>query len=134
MSSRIVTARLQIAQRGCRRYGGTRWTDHRYLSLMSVYAPTAKDPPGIKANFVADFQCSLDTLPVGDVVLLLGEFNAHVGKRSSEDDVWREVRGFHGLGTCNEAGEQLLELCAINNLTITNTWFKKKPVHLGTCY
>ena len=40
-----------------------------------------------------------------------------------------EVRG---LGTCNEAGERLLELCAINNLTIMNTWFKKKPVHLGT--
>ena len=132
VSSRIVTARLQIAQRGCRRCGGTRWTDHRYLSLMSVYAPTAKAPPGIKAKFVADFQRTLDALPVGDVVLLLGDFNAHVGKRSSEDDVWREVRGLHGLGTCNEAGEQLLELCAINNLTIMNTWFKKKPVHLGT--
>ena len=132
VSSRIVTARLQIAQRGCRRCGGTRWTDHRYLSLMSVYAPTAKAPPGIKAKFAADFQRTLDALPVGDVVLLLGDFNAHVGKRSSEDDVWREVRGLHGLGTCNEAGEQLLELCAINNLTIMNTWFKKKAIHLGT--
>ena len=99
---------------------------------MSVYAPTAKAPPGIKAKFAADFQRTLDALPVGDVVLLLGDFNAHVGKRSSEDDVWREVRGLHGLGTCNEAGEQLLELCAINNLTIMNTWFKKKAIHLGT--
>ena len=134
VSSRIVTARLQIAQRGCRRYGGTRprWTGHRYLSLMSVYAPTAKAPPGIKEKFVVDFQRTLDSLPVGDVVLLLGDFNAHVGKWSSEDEVWREVRGSHGLGTCNEAGEQLLELCAINNLIILNTWFKKKPVHLGT--
>ena len=33
VSSRIVTARLQIAQHGCRQCGGTRWTDHRYLSL-----------------------------------------------------------------------------------------------------
>ena len=132
VSSRIVTARLQIAQLGCRRCGGTWWTGYRYLSLMSVYAPTAKAPPGIKAKFAADFQRTLDTLPVGDVVLLLGDFNAHVGKLSSEDDDWREVRGLHGLGTCNEAGEQLLELCAINNLTIMNTWFKKKPVHLGT--
>ena len=115
VSSRIVTARLQIVQHGYRRYGGTRWTGHRYLLLMSVYAPTAKAPPGIKAKFVADFKRTRDTPPVGDVVLLLGDFNAHVGKRSSEDDVWREVRGLHDLGTCNEAGEQLLELCAVNN-------------------
>ena len=100
VSSRIVTARLQIAQRGCRQYGGTRWTDHRYLSLLSVYALTAKAPPGIKEKFVADFQHTLDTLPVGDVVLLLGDLNAHVRKRGSEDDVWSEVRGLHGRGTC----------------------------------
>ena len=54
---------------------------------MSVYALTAKAPPGIKAKFVADFQSTLDALPVGDVMLLLGDFNAHVGKRSSEDDI-----------------------------------------------
>ena len=46
-------------------------TSYRYLSLMSVYAPTAKAPPGIEAKFVADFQCTLDTLPVGDVVVVL---------------------------------------------------------------
>ena len=78
----------------------TRWTDHRYLSLMSVYARTAKAPPGIKAKFAADFQRTLDTLPVGDVVLLFGDLNAHVGKQGFEDDVWSEVRGLHGRSTC----------------------------------
>ena len=132
VSSRIVTARLQIAQRGHRRCGGSRWTSSRFLSLISAYAPTAKAPPGVKAKFVDDFQCTLDALPAGDIVMILGDFNARIGKRESEDDVWREVRGLHGIGSCNEAGEQLLELCAVNNLTIMNTWFKKKPVHLGT--
>ena len=42
VSSRIVTAWLQFAQRGHRRHGGSRWTSSRYLSLMSVHAPTAK--------------------------------------------------------------------------------------------
>ena len=74
----------------------------------------------------------MDALPVGDIVMVLGDFNARVGKRESEDDVWREVRGLYGIGTCNEAGEQLLELCAVINLTITNTWFEKKPIHFGT--
>ena len=80
VSSRIVTAQLQIAQHGCRRYGDSRWTSHQYLSLMSVYAPTAKAPPGIKKKFVADFQCTLETLPAGDAVVVLGDFNAHFGK------------------------------------------------------
>ena len=95
-----------------------------------MYAPMAKAPPGGKARFVDDLQCTLDSLPAGDIVLVLGDFNARVEKRESGDDVWREVRRPHGIGTCNEAGEQLLELCAVNNLTIMNTWFKTKAVHL----
>ena len=47
-------------------------------------------------------------------------FNARIGKWETEFDVWREVREVHGIGTCKEAREQLLELCAVNNLTIMN--------------
>ena len=89
--------------------------------MISAYAPTAKTPPSIKSKFVDNLQRNLDSLPSGGIVIVLGDFNACVGKRETEDDVWREVRGFHGIGTCNEAGEQLLELCAVNNLTIMNT-------------
>ena len=128
INSRIVTARLQIVQRGHRRRGGSRWTSSRYLSLISAYAPTAKAPPGIRAKFVDDFQGALNSLPSDDIVIVLGDFNARVGKRETEDDVWKEVRGLHGIGTCNEAGEQLLELCVANNLTIMNTWFQKKLI------
>ena len=42
ISSRIVTARLQIAQRGPRQCSGSRWTSSRYLSLVSMYAPRPK--------------------------------------------------------------------------------------------
>ena len=42
VSSQIVTARLQIAHHGHGRHGGSRWTSSRYLSVLSVYAPTAK--------------------------------------------------------------------------------------------
>jgi len=33
-----------------------------YLSLMSVYAPTAKATPCVEAKLTDDFQCTLDTL------------------------------------------------------------------------
>ena len=94
--------------------------------------PKPPPPLNVKAKFADDLQRALDTLPAGDIVVMLGDFNAQIGRRESEDDVWQEVRGLHGIDTCNEAGKQLLELCAINNLTIMNTWFKKKQIRLGT--
>ena len=63
-----MTARLQIALHGHKRLGGFRWTSSRYLSLLSVYAPTVKAPSNVKAKFVGDHQHILDTLPAGDVV------------------------------------------------------------------
>ena len=44
----------------------------------------------------------------------------------------RDVQGIHGIGSCNEDGERFLEFCAVNNLTIMNTWFEKGQVNLGT--
>ena len=81
VSSRIVTARLQIAQRGQRQRSGSRWTSSRYLSLISTYAPMAKAPLGVKAGFIDDLQSTLGSLPAGDIVLVLGDLNAHIGKR-----------------------------------------------------
>ena len=132
VSSRIATAWLKIVQRGHRWHGGSRWTSNKYLSLISTYAPTAKAPPDVKTKFVDDFQGTMDSLPTGDIVMVLSDFNARIGKWETEGDVWREVRGLHGIGTCNVAGEWLLELYAVNNLTVMNTWFKRKPIHLGT--
>ena len=42
----------------------------------------AKAPPGGKARFVDDLQCTLDSLPAGDIVLVLGDFNARVETRN----------------------------------------------------
>ena len=55
---------------------GSRWTINRYLSLIyiSVYAPMANAPPSVKARFV-DLQSTLDSLPAGDIVVVLGDFN-----------------------------------------------------------
>ena len=102
------------------------------MSVVSAYAPIAKAPPGVKERFENELQDTLDHIPPDDVLLVLGDFNARVGKRETESDVWRDVRGKHGVGSCNEAGEQLLELCVINNLSIMNTWFEKRRVHQTT--
>ena len=61
VSSGIVTARLKIASQGQRRPGGSREITSTYVTVVSVYAPTAKAPPGVKQKFSAD-QDTLDTV------------------------------------------------------------------------
>ena len=54
----------------------------------------------------SNLQGILNSLPADIIVLVLDDFNAQIGKRKMEDDVWREIRGLYSIGTCNEAGEQ----------------------------
>ena len=46
--------------------------------------------------------------------------------------IWQEVLGRYGKNECNLAGAELLEFCAVNELSIMNTWFQKKEIHQGT--
>ena len=43
-------------------------------------------------------------MPSGEVCILLGDFNARVGSRES-DEQWTGVKGPHGYGVANGAGE-----------------------------
>ena len=82
--------------------GGRRETCNTYISVMSAYARPAK-------NQGYDLQAAINQIPSGDIFILLGDFNACVGKRDAEDDIWKRLGGKHGLGSCNEAGEKSLE-------------------------
>ena len=61
---------------------------------------------------------------------MLVDFNARVGTGNSELErsQWNGVRGKHGVGKTNEAGTSLLTFCALNGLTVMNTWFEKKDM------
>ncbi len=59
-----------------------------------------------------------------------GEWRGVIGKPNEEE--WRGVLGKHGLDERNEAGEQLMQVCVLNQLTVMNTWFEKKRVQYGT--
>ena len=134
VSSRIITARLKLARKGQRRPGETRETSNTHISVLSVYAPTAKATPNIKQNFFSDLQDTLDRISPSDVLIMLGDFNARVGRLGniSANNDWAGTIGKHGLRERNEASEELLEVCATNQLTLMNTWFEKRDHHLGT--
>ena len=95
----------------------------QFLTLSSVYAPTLLADPADKDIFYSDLRRLLNNTPEDDKVLILGDFNARVGKYCQ---AWQGVLGRHGVGNCNDNGRLLLELCAEHQLVITNTTFQQK--------
>ena len=64
--------------------------------------------------------------------MVLGDFNARVGVLGQSDDLWHKVIGKHGLDEGNLAGENILQFCTANQLTVMNNWFQKKNIYYGT--
>ena len=65
-------------------------------------------------------------------MVMLGDFNARVGVLKPDEEEWQGVLGKHGIDERNEAGEEFLQFCALNQLTVMNTWFRKDSIYYGT--
>ena len=64
-----------------------------------------------------------DLKSCGEVVLGLGDFNRHVGRRI---DAYEGVHGGYRIGERNVEGRKLLEFCDEKELHEANTWFEKE--------
>lgn len=93
VSSRIVTARLKLCSAGQRGPSGYRERRDMFITVLSMYAPTAKAPHAIMQKFMDDLQDIIDGICPSDVLLLLGDFSARVGSSCGADDLWEDVRG-----------------------------------------
>ena len=59
---------------------------------------------------------------MGEVVLGMGDFNGHVGKRIEGHE---DVNEGNGIGERNMEGKMLLEFCDEKELCVANKWFRK---------
>ena len=109
VSSRIVTARLNAVSKGQRRPASSREPSDVFMTILSVYAPTSKAPPSIKQKFSQDLQATLSLVLPRDILVLLGDFNARVGKRDHSSCLCEETLVLYGLDERNDAGEDFLE-------------------------
>ena len=97
--------------------------DNRKATLISAYAPTLVAHQQDKEVFYGDLDNILSQVPRRNKIILLGDFNARVGK---DHRIWNKIIGKDGTGKPNSNGEMLLTKCAEHNLTITNTLFRQQ--------
>jgi hypothetical protein len=89
------------------------------ITFMQVYAPTTSADVADIEDFYSDLQATLNETPIKDVLIIMGDRKAKIGKGEEPGTVGR-----HGLGNRNEAGERLLEFCEENALFLANTYFE----------
>lgn len=97
--------------------------------FICCYAPTNVDSDLAKDEFYDTLANIIRNIPKSHSIILAGDFNARVGRNYN---TWNGVIGQHGTGKENENGLRLLQLCALEDLTITNTWFQQKDKHKNT--
>ena len=110
VSERLMTLRVPLV-------------NSEYITILSCYAPTLDADEEIKDQFYESLHETLCRIKRSDKILLLGDFNARVGR---DAEVWEGVIGRNGVGNMNSNGLRLLTLCAQHDLSITNTLFRMR--------
>jgi hypothetical protein len=127
--SRRRRARVGARPRNWRR--GPQDLGTELVTVFSVYAPTSSATEEDTSEFYDQLQAKLAAVPAGESVIIVGDMNARVGSNTGDENLAR-VLGNHGLGNVNKNGRTLLSFCALNDLAIMNTMFKKLDIHKAT--
>ena len=95
-SLRCVSVVLQVDKRTVSR-----------IQVVSCYAPTRAASREDKDAFFQELNIIISRVPSGGTYTILGDFNASVGSRESDDNDWSGVREPHRFGSVNDAGKEL---------------------------
>ena len=73
------------------------------ITVIQVYAPTSNAEEAQVERFYEDLQDLLELTPQKNVLFIIGDWNAKVGRQETPG-----VTGKFGLGIQNEAGKRLI--------------------------
>lgn len=117
INERLMTLRLHLGKK-------------QHATIISAYAPTLDSDDNTKEAFYSDLEKILSATPKEDKIILMGDFNARIGR---DHELWKGTIGKDGVGNINANGVLLLTKCAQHGLTVTNTIFRQKN-HLKTTW
>ena len=89
-------------------------------TVIQVCAPTTNAEEVEVEWIYEELQDLLELTPKKDVIFIIGDWNAKVGRQEIPG-----IIGKFGLGVQNEAGQRLTEFCQENSLVIGNTLFQQ---------
>ena len=105
----------------------TKVNNNQMLHIISAYAPTldkSEKQPETREKFYSDIDSIIRKHKSRHITIIAGNFNAKIGKHN--DNLNHLIVGKYGKGIPNNNGNHLLNFATINNLKITNTFFKHK--------
>ncbi|KAI5753676.1 hypothetical protein M8J77_002391 [Diaphorina citri] len=80
-----------------------------YTNITQIYAPTADKADEEVETLYQDLQSLLRTTKPQDVTIIMGDFNAKVGREAVDG-----CTGNFGLSDRNERGDRLIEFCHLS--------------------
>ncbi|GFS06054.1 retrovirus-related Pol polyprotein LINE-1 [Elysia marginata] len=89
------------------------------INIISAYAPQV----GEKEELTKDLECMIDTMPVGEKVIIGADLNAHLGEGG---EGYRRIHSREGYGKRNAEGQKALESLEGLDMAVVNTFFKKR--------
>lgn len=106
------------------------------LHIISTFAATMKTTvqnPEETTKFYNSLTSVLKLTKPKDIVRIGGDFNAKTKLSDNQlQKVYNKTVGKYSIGSINENGQLLLEFAKMNQLKLSNTFYKQKPSHLTT--
>ena len=99
------------------------------LNIVSAYAPQVNNSMEEKNDFWKDLDGLIESISKEERIVLGADLNGHVGEGNIRDE---EIMGSYGAGTKNKEGSMVVDFGKRMDLTIVNTYFKKKDEHRMT--
>jgi exonuclease III len=99
-----------------------RWCN---IIVLNVHAPCEDKSDDVKNSFYEELACVFDQFPRYDIKILLGDFNAKVGREDIfKQTIWNESS--HEIS--NDNGVRVVNLATSNNLVVKITMFLHRSI------